>query len=170
MKEKWLPLSRKILIYATCVAFLFQGGYTAAYLLHKNTSKLDYWSGLSFSNVMATDCVRDCVDFMRQNGYTHGMIDYWYANVMMEMSDGTLTIAPYLPPTEHRPLQLYEWGTSRIAFLPEKLPEKMIIFMDEAEVARFQSFYPQSKKVHTGVFFSGVEVESSWIFPVDGEK
>ncbi len=159
LKECSASCARKLLIFLTCFAFLFQGGYTAYHLLHKNSSKLDIWSGLPMENVMIVECMQDCVEFMHIHGYTHGIAPYWYANVMVEYSDGTLTVAPYRLIIPEEPLKIVEWGPALLAFQSEDLPDKLIIFMEKKDVENFRQMYPGSVQVHTGVFLIGMEVD-----------
>lgn len=165
LKECSASCARKLLIFLTCFAFLFQGGYTAYHLLHKNSSKLDIWSGLPMENVMIVESVQDCVEFMHTHGYTHGIAPYWHANVMAEYSDGTLVVVLYRLQEPGEPVALYRWGPSYSAFQQGGLPEKLVLFIEKENVEEFLQSYPQSVQVHQGAFFVGLEVDAEWFFP-----
>lgn len=162
LQSKCLSCARRLMILLTCVAFLFQGAYSIVWLHHKNTSLLDIWSGITFHEVMVTDCDQDCVDFMHTYGYTHGMMPYWYANTAMEMSDGDLVIAPYSINEDTGVTSLIDMPT-RPSFQRTELPDALIIFVQNNLREVFQKAYPSAEYVHNGAFFSGMKVATDLI-------
>ena len=155
--------AKRLLALAACACLVVQGAYTTLYV-RADKDGMDKWECLYFDRFTAMDEVRDCIDFMQENNYTHAMTDYWYANVMMEMTDGELTVAPMLVNYQETPaLSLQEWGTSRSAFAKENLPPKMLVFFERAKAAEFEKNYPQVPLVHEGWIFNGYEIDASMI-------
>ena len=162
LKDACLSCARRVLILLTCVAFLFQSGYTIYWLHHKNTSLLDIWSGINYHEVMITDCNQDCVDFMHIYGYTYGMLPYWFANTAIEMSDGDLVIAPYSINEETGHIELMDIP-SRPTFTRAELPDTIIVFVQNDLREVFLESYPSAEYVHNGANFSGMEVATDLI-------
>lgn len=106
---------------------------------------MDDWTGLSWQDLHLVDTARVYIDFMKQNGYTHALAPYWYATVMMELTDAELTVAPLnLGEWDGSTvLTVYPWGTSRTAFAAENLPPKLVVFVSESDRARFEQAFPQ---------------------------
>ncbi len=154
-RDSRTPLGQRLLILAVCVCLLFQSAYSVLFIRTKN-AQMDQWDGLTYKNMDAVDYVDDCVAFMQENGYTHGLTDYWYANVMREVSDGELFIAPVKVVTaEGFQLQFQKWGTSKTLFQPEKLPEQIVIFMKHEHCDEFKRSFPQVPLVFEGWQFCG---------------
>lgn len=110
------------------------------------------------------DRVRDCADFMRENGYTHGFIDYWHATPMIELSDGALNVAGITESyrsADH--IEMYRWGIAKSPFEPENMPEKVIVFIEREKAYDFEAAFPQIPLVHEGWIFNGYEADSSLI-------
>lgn len=152
-------LTRRALTLLVCLCLLFQGAYTL-WFLRVDRGEMDVYSGLAFSHMDALDKVGECIDFMRREGYTYALIEYWYANVMMELTDGELTVAPIVShPKESPPLQLYRWGTSHAAF--ENIPPTVLVFQKPNERPSFEAAYPQAERVFEGWYFTGYTLPSS---------
>ena len=151
------PLGVRLAGILCCVCFLFQGAYTA-YYLRVDRGGMDAWSGLPVQNLNLTDECRDCVAFMQQNGYTHGVMQYWYANVMMELSDGDVTMLPYLYTLEPGVLQMYQWGTSKTAMRRENLPDRIPVFVIHQYADDFQANHPSAVCVWQGWKFTAFEM------------
>lgn len=150
LKDATVSVSRKLLILLTCLCLLFQGAYTM-WFLRVDREEMDEWNGLSLTEMKIVDYVQDYVAFMKENGYTHGMINYWYANVMMEVADGEITVAPlqvYTNDEGKLVLALDRWGTSRSAFAPENLPEKIIAFVQLGAASEFERDYPHAMQLY----------------------
>lgn len=153
-------LCRKLLVLLTCLCFVFQGAYTMWYI-RVDKQDMDKWECLYFDQFDAMDEARDCVSFMENSSYKHGMIDFWYANLMMEMSNGELTVAPLLiNRSGEKLLKLQEWGTSRSAFARENLPEKIVVFFRGPNEEMFLQHYPDAPMVHDGWIFNGYEIDA----------
>lgn len=151
-------LCRRLLALAACACMLFQGAYTVLYLrFDQNT--MDRWECLYFDRFDAVEKSEDCVAFMQENGYTHAMTDYWYANVMMEIADGEVTVAPMLVNYNKDPsIYLQKWGTSRSAFLVENLPDSILVFFEKYRTAEFEQNYPHAPRVYEGDTFFAYEL------------
>lgn len=163
LKQRGVSACRKLMILLVCGCFLFQGAYSL-FFIRVDKSAMDQWGGMDFSIMNTVDRVRDCVDFMQENGYTHGYIDYWYANPMIEMSDGALNVGALLDNYEDtRQIALYRWGTSKTAFSQENLPEKVMVFIERQASKGFETTFPDAPLVHEGWIFNGYEVDSSLI-------
>lgn len=157
------PVAKRLLALIACLCLLFQGAYTTLFL-RADKNQMDKWECLYFDHLNAMDEIRDCVTFMQENGYNHAMTDYWYANVMMEMSDGKLTVAPMLINYQEDPsISLQEWGTSRLAFARENLPSTILIFIKREKADEFEAHYSLLPLVHEGWIFNGYEVDTSLI-------
>lgn len=148
LKDHAASACRKLLILLTCACFLFQGAYTLYYLT-VDQRDMDDWTGLSWQDLQLVDTARVYIDFMKQNGYTHALAPYWYATVMMELTDAELTVAPLILADwdGSTVLTVYPWGTSRTAFAAENLPPKLIVFVSESDRARFEQTFPQLSPV-----------------------
>ena len=160
LKNSLVPVSRKLLVVMTCLCLLFQGVYTV-WFLRVDQWDYDDWNGLSLTQMNIVDKAYDYVEFMRENSYSHGMIDYWYANVMMEVADGEITMAPlqvYNNAQGDPVITVYKWGTSRTAFEHENLPEKIVAFIDAASAAEFEQDYPHAVSVYQDSSMSGYEI------------
>ena len=161
--EKTESVAWKLMTLVVCLCILFQGAYSLLYLrVEKN--EMDAWGGLSYREMDTVDQVRDCVDFMQQNGYTHGLISYWCANTMIEMTDGELNmIGLRLKYDEEFPIKMQRWGSVRSAFSEENLPEKVIIFVHRGDADQFEENIDVGNPVHEGWIFNGYEVDSALI-------
>ncbi|MBR3872587.1 MAG: hypothetical protein IKJ26_00295 [Clostridia bacterium] len=160
LKNAAVSAVRKLLIVLTCLCLLFQGAYTT-WFLRVDQWDMDDWNGLPLTEMNVADSVQDYVTFMKDNGYTHGMIDYWYANVMMEVADGEITVAPLLvyDNAQGEPvITVYKWGTSRTAFARKNLPEKIVAFIDAAAAQDFEQDYPHAVRVYQDSSMSGYEI------------
>lgn len=156
-------LCQKLLTLLVCACFVFQGAYTMWYI-RVDKQEMDKWECLYFDKFNAMDEARDCVEFMDNSQYKYGMIDFWYANLMMEMSDGRLTVAPLLINNSgDKLLKLQEWGTSRSAFSKENLPEKIVVFFRGENEQLFLRHYPDATMVHDGWSFNGYEINTNEI-------
>lgn len=162
LKIKSMSCIKKLLIYLTCFAFLFQGGYTSVYLLNHSTSDLDVWSGLYYTDTGTVEKVQDCVDFMLSYNYTHGLINYWYTNVMVELSDAKLCMAS-LDLSDSRSPD-YPILTSHSAFSSEKRPDRLIAFVFPYEYYQFTEKYPDASVVFTGKEIIGLELDTDDYF------
>ena len=162
-QDRGVPAARKLLLVLSCACVLFQSAYSA-YFIAADKQKLDTWTGLSYTETNTADQVRDCISYMQDNGYTHGFIDYWYANPMIELSDGSLFVGPlsneYL---SDKTLHMYRWGTLKSAFDPEKMPEKVMVFIKRKECVAFENVFPDAPLLMEGWIFNGYELDSSLI-------
>ncbi len=157
--RKGALLTRRVLTLLVCLCLLFQGAYTL-WFLRVDKGEMDGYSGLEFEHMDALDKVNECIDFMRREGYTYALIEYWYANVMMELTDGEITVAPVLNrPREDPVIQFYHWGTSHAAF--ENLPPTVVVFQKPNECPPFEAAYPQAEQVFNGWYFTGYTLPSS---------
>lgn len=148
LKDRAVSACRKLLILLTCACFLFQGAYTMYYITADRWS-MDKWSGIPYTDIFLKDTARIYLDVMQENGYTHALVPYWYASVMMEMTDGELTVGPlYVRTTdEGLVIDLYRWGTSKTAFVKENLPERLLVIVSEEQVDQFEKAFPHLQKV-----------------------
>jgi len=157
--RKGALLIRRVLTLLVCLCLLFQGAYTL-WFLRVDRAEMDAYSGLAFLHMDALDKVNECIDFMHREGYTYALIDHWYANVMMELTDGEITVAPFLNrPKEDPVIQFYRWGTSHAAF--ENLPPTVVVFQKPNECPPFEAAYPQAERVFNGWYFTGYTLPSS---------
>lgn len=160
--ERAVSALRKLLIVLVCLCFVFQGAYTVYYLAVDRWD-MDDWSGLSQTDLFLADTAAEYAGFMREAGYTHALTPYWYANVMMELTDGELTVAPLLfqeggadAPCRVR---LYRWGTSQTAFRRENLPDRLLAFIPAENAAQFERDFPNAPKLKA--FESAIAYEIS---------
>ena len=157
-------LGQRALTVIACLCLVFGGGYTAKFMLTKDET-MDGWSGLNFGNMNVVEELRDCVEFMQEEEYTHAVIDYWYANPMMELSNGELTVAPMeLTFAENEAqedtLSISPWGTSKTAFRPENLPDTVLVFLRwENELPTFLERFPDAVLVWESAPFSACEID-----------
>lgn len=157
--RKGALLTQRVLTVLVCLCLLIQGAYTL-WFLRVDRGDMDVYSGLSFEHMDTLDKVGECVTFMQDHGYDYALIEYWYANVMIELSDGQLTVAPLLNrPKEDPPLQLYRWGTSHAAI--EDLPPTVLVFQKPNERPVFEAAYPQAERVFEGWYFTGYTLPSA---------
>lgn len=159
--------ARKLLILLCAACLAFQGAYTA-YFVTVDKWDMDDWNGMPFLKMDVAEESRELIAFMRENGYTYGMVDYWYANVMMELSNGEIVMAPLYTkdPFESREsLQVYHWGTSKTAFARENLPDTVIVFITREKVNRFESVFPEAPRVYEAYSFNGYEVSADCVLP-----
>lgn len=141
--------ARKALCFLVSLCFLFQGAYSAWYLRVERRN-MDTWSGLTHQDLTCADECRDCVAFMQENGYQYGMMPYWHANVMIELSNGSLTILPYEDAAPPEEIQVYHWGTSRFNCQRENLPDELVVFVPHGEADRFAASHDGARLVWEG--------------------
>ncbi|HIS42270.1 MAG TPA: hypothetical protein IAC11_05280 [Candidatus Limiplasma pullicola] len=148
LKESAVSACRKLLILLTCMCFLFQGAYTV-YYISIDRWDMDSWTGLFDQDIFLADTARVYANFMEENGYTHALAPYWYANVMMELTDGKLTVGSIeLDENEGKlVLRAGKWATSKAAFERENLPERLLVFIEEDYVKRFEESFPHFPRV-----------------------
>lgn len=145
-------LGRRAVSLLCCLCLLFQGAYTLYYLrVEKN--RMDVWSGLPVKNLSLADECRDCLDFMRQNGYDYAWMEYWHASVMTELSQGGVTAAPYN--LEDGMPRLYQWGVSRAAVQRQNMPDTLLVFIPLEDTQAFEAAVPSAGQVWTGWKFAG---------------
>lgn len=137
--------ARKALCFLVSLCFLFQGAYSAWYLRVERRN-MDTWSGLTHQDLTCGDCVA----FMQENGYQYGMMPYWHANVMIELSNGSLTILPYEDAAPPEEIQVYHWGTSRFYCQRENLPDELVVFVPHGEADRFAASHDGARLVWEG--------------------
>ena len=163
LRCRGVSAAKHLICWVTCFCILFQGAYSL-YFIRFERNEMDEWSGLWYTEMNTVDQLLDCVDFMQNNGYTHGFIDYWYANTMMEMSDGTLNVAGLEADyVESDSLVIHDWGTFKSAFEPQNLPEKVMVFAKHKDCWLFEKNHPDACLVHEGWYLNGYEVDSSLI-------
>lgn len=141
--------ARKALCFLVSLCFRFQGAYSAWYLRVERRN-MDTWSGLTHQDLTCVDECRDCVAFMQENGYQYGMMPYWHANVMIELSNGSLTILPYEDAAPPEEIQVYHWGTSRFYCQRENLPDELVVFVPHGEADRFAASHDGARLVWEG--------------------
>ena len=165
LKDRAVSACRKLLILLTCACFLFQGAYTVYYIAVDRWN-MDTWSGLTTTDIFLADTARVYADFMQENGYTHALVPYWYANVMEELTDGELAVGPLgLKQTEEGlTINLDRWGTSRTAFAKENLPERLLVIVSEEQVDQFEKAFPHLPKVFEYWYNCGYEVTPDDLF------
>jgi len=155
--------TRKLLLVLVCFCAIFQGIYSLVFI-SVDKEELDSWNGLTYTEVDTVDQVRDCVEFMQSNGYTYGFINYWYANPMIEMSNGELMVGPLVPDSAaDGSLDMMRWGTYKSAFEKENMPAKVIVFIQRVESASFEEHCPEAMLLMEGWIFNGYEVDASLI-------
>jgi len=162
MKERGAQASRKLILLITCACLMFQGAYSL-FFIRADKTKLDAWDGLTYTEINTVDQVRDCIDFMQEKGYSHGMIDYWYASTMVELTDGKLTVAALDNKFESHTLPIYKWGTFKSDFAPEKLPDKIAVFIQRNQCKSFENSVPEAVLLHEGWIFNAYEADSSLV-------
>lgn len=162
LRERGAQASRKLLLLIACLCILFQGAYSI-YFIRVDKTTLDKWNGIDYYDMDAMDQVRDCVAFMQENGYTHGMIDYWYASVMVEMTDGGLTVVPLESDYSDHALSINKWGTFKSDFRQENLPEKIVVFIKQENCELFEAAFPNLPLLQEGWIFNAYEAGSELI-------
>ncbi len=159
-RDRAASACRKLLIVLCCLCLLFQGLYTV-YFLRVDRDEMDDWTGITHPLMDTAQFARQYAGFMLENGYTHGLINYWYASVMTEVSDGRLTMAPLLDDRVHpEQITMEQWGTSRTAFAAENLPEKVIVFIHSATKEMFENANPSAVLVYEDSSVCGYEISS----------
>jgi len=162
LKKRGVSACRKALILLTCGCFLYQGIYSL-YFIRVDKTAMDRWDGMEYYAMDTVDQVRDCAAFMQENGYTHGFINYWYASPMIELSNGALNVAGIQNAESSERIELCRWGSSKSAFEPENMPEKVMVFIEREQAPAFESLFPALPLVHEGWIFNGYEADSSLI-------
>jgi len=162
LKKRGVSACRKALILLTCGCFLYQGIYSL-YFIRVDKTAMDRWDGMEYYAMDTMDQVRDCAAFMQENGYTHGFINYWYASPMIELSNGALNVAGIQNAESSERIELCRWGSSKSAFEPENMPEKVMVFIEREQAPAFESLFPALPLVHEGWIFNGYEADSSLI-------
>lgn len=153
--------ARKLVTLLVCGCLLFQGAYSA-WFIRADKHHLDQWDGLAYTRMDTIDQFQDCIDFMQTQGYTHALIDHWYANAMMEATDGSLKVCPLQVDFDVAGIvTLGRWGTSEEAFLPDNAPPTTIIFVKKERSAAFAETFPDAPRLHEGWVFDG------YAFPTD---
>lgn len=156
-------MGQKTMCLLCCLCLAFSGGYTAHFMLTQDET-MDQWTALSHSEMDTVEVLQDCLDFMQEEEYTHALINYWYASPMMELSSGRLTVGPVeityaMSDDEESILSIYPWGTSKTAFLPENLPDTLLVFVRwEDELPTFLEKFPDAELVWEGYPFSACEI------------
>lgn len=161
LKANGVSACRKLITITVCACFLFQGVYTM-YFIRVEKNEMDSWNGLAYTEMNTIDQVKDCADFMLEKGYTHGLINYWYACPIIELSNGALNVTG-LENDRNGYIIRCRWGTSKTAFAPENLPEKAVVFIKRGENEWFETDFPDAPLVHEGWIFNGYEVDTSLI-------
>lgn len=150
LKERAVSACRKLLIALSCACFLYQGAYTMYYVTVDRWD-MDDWTGLSQQDIFLADTAQKHADFMKEASYTHALAPYWYANVIMELTDGELTVAPLaLLDGEKDAVRIgvYRWGTSKTAFEKASLPDKLVVFVYGSDAPKLERGLAQVKKVY----------------------
>ncbi len=150
LKEKAVSVCRKLLILLCCACFLYQGLYTI-YFIRFDQRKLDQWTGLPPTSMRMARNAQNYAYAMQDAGYTHGLINYWHAATMMEVTNGEVTVGPlaaYVDDTGSLRLELSHWGTSRSLFQRENLPEEIVIFFDAKSHELFMTHYPHAAQIY----------------------
>ena len=139
---------------AGCLALglLFQGAYTIRYIRHCNGSSWDTWTGLPHTEIDTAAEARECAAFMQKEGYTHGMAIYWYASVIMEVSNGQEDVVPCMLAEDGTVIH-FPWGSRKSAFYRENLPDEMIVFL--ADGYDVTGRYPEAVQVFSGSRLKG---------------
>lgn len=148
---------QRALCLLCCVCLVLSSAYTALFMLTKD-KRMDQWTGLGWREMYTTYQAQECADFMQQQGYTHALCYYWHANTIME-----LTVAPrkfnYAQNEgEESTISLDPWATSKTAFLPENLPDTLLVFVWGNEREDFARHFPRLTKVWESQTFSAYEI------------
>lgn len=142
-----------------CLCLVFSGAYTALFMRTKDQT-MDRWSGMSYSDMDTAQAAQECADFMLAEGYTHALIEYWYASTVMEAGNGRLAVAPlslsYATDSDQQSrVSIYAWGTDTSPFLPENLPEELVVFVEwEEDLPTFLDRFPDAELVWESSPFS----------------
>lgn len=155
-RERAVNAARKLMILLACACLLFQGGYTCRYIL--GSYELDKWPSTADFHLVKT--AREYADFIMETGYTHVIVPHWwYANTMMELSDGKVKTAPVHCDWEDGSLvaRLNCWGTSKTAFAKENLPETLLLLSNDPELLNAGN-QPKIELYHTFTYPNGSEV------------
>lgn len=165
LKESAVSASRKLLILLTCMCFLYQGAYTVYYIAVDRWD-MDRWTGLSNQDMFLADTAQVYADFMMDNGYTYALAPYWYANVMMELTDGQLAVGMVELAEKEGELILRpgRWGTPKAIANGKNLPERLLVFIGEADVARFEQAFPQLSRVFEYWYTCAYEITPDMLF------
>lgn len=155
LKQRAVSAARKLLILLTSVCILFQGGYTCRYML--GDYSLDTWSGLYLADINLKQCAQEYVDVLTEMDCTYVLIDYWYANTLIELSDGKVKALPVSWKTvDGKPVaSLFGWGTSKLGLSPEDLPPELMAITNDASL---KDASPDVRLLHTFTYTSGSEV------------
>ena len=165
LREGAVSACRKVLILLTCMCFLYQGAYTIYYIAVDRWD-MDRWTGLSNQDMFLADTAQVYADFMMDNGYTYALAPYWYANVMMELTDGQLAVGMVELAEKEGELILRpgRWGTPKAIANGENLPERLLVFIGEADVARFEQAFPQLSRVFEYWYTCAYEITPDMLF------
>lgn len=150
-----------------CLCLVFAGGYTIAFTL-TGDEDLDSWSGLSFYNMNVVEDLQDCLDLMQEEEYTHALINYWYASPMAELSSGQINVAPveftFSYDDEDSLITLYTWGMPKSTFLPENLPDELVVFVEwEEDLPTFLDRFPDAELVWESSPFSACVISKDML-------
>ena len=152
VKEKICSVTRCLLAGCLALGLLFQGAYTIRYIRHCNGSSWDTWTGLPHTEIDTAAEARECAAFMQKEGYTHGMAIYWYASVIMEVSNGQEDVVPCMLAEDGTVIH-FPWGSRKSAFYRENLPDEMIVFL--ADGYDVTGRYPEAVQVFSGSRLKG---------------
>ena len=152
VKEKICSVTRCLLAGCLALGLLFQGAYTIRYIRHCNGSSWDTWTGLPHTEIDTAAEARECAAFMQKEGYTHGMAIYWYASVIMEVSNGQEDVVPCMLAEDGTVIH-FPWGSRKSAFYRENLPDEMIVFL--ADGYDVTGRYPEAVQVFSGSRLNG---------------
>lgn len=150
---------QRALCLLCCLCLVFSGAYTALFMRTKDQT-MDRWSGMSYSDMDTAQAAQECADFMLAEGYTHALIEYWYASTVMEAGNGRLAVAPlslsYATDSDQQSrVSIYAWGTDTSPFLPENLPEELVVFVEwEEDLPTFLDRFPDAELVWESSPFS----------------
>lgn len=152
IKEKICSVTRRLLAVCLALGFLYQGAYTIRYIRHCDESSWDTWTGLTHTETDTAAEARKCAAFMQEEGFTHGMAIYWYASVIMELSNGQMDVVPCTV-TEDGTVAQYPWGSRKSDFSRKNLPDEMIVFL--ADGYDLTERYPEAVQVFSGSRLNG---------------
>ena len=107
-----LPSARKLLLIAICAVMLGNGIYNNLYYIDPKNKPVDY-EGISAPETDTVESMQGVLAFLRENQYTLGYATFWNANVLTEMSNGTIPMVNIILDESDMTATLYDWLSDR---------------------------------------------------------
>lgn len=116
---------------------------SARYILRRPGESPMVFGGISYKRIDQTDRLKSVVSFLNANGYNIGLGTFWNANVITEITDGQIEMAP-IEMKGNEYIKLYEWLTFKkyqnTSYYSDK---KVFLILDNAEM---DALYPVISK------------------------